>query len=199
MTDQEKQTWKIFLADIVIAQANAALGQRILGGSIFAADGCVWVTTEKGETCLSPSFTSQKDLLAASGMNQKGEPLTREEQMALNEPFLKGKNGKLISLAEFERRCYVQRADRKESQYDMKSGELVPVRRYMVLFGRNDQTGTWKYGQRIFTTGNKKEVLQRAFENVKAFAAVEESSFIPSRFKDEVFDHAYNRKVPLSF
>ncbi len=199
MNEQEKQAWKIRLADAVIAQAQMQSGDRILGGSITATDGCVWVTTEKGETCLSPSFTSQKDLLAASGMNQKGEEFTREEQMMANEPSLKGKNGKLISLAEFERRCYVQRADRKESQYDMKSGELVPVRRYMVLFGRNDQTGTWKYGQRIFTTGNKKEVLQRAFENVQAFAAVEESSFIPSRFKDEIFDPAYNRKVPLSF
>ncbi len=198
MTEQEKQAWKLRLADAVIAQANAQVGERIVGGLIVAAGGFVWVTTDKGETCLSLSFTSQKDILAASGMNEKGEKLTKEQEMVLNEPFLKGKNGKLISLAEFKRRCYIQRARRKENQYDMRSGLFASVRRYMVLFGRNDQTGTWKYGQRIFTEGNEKEVLQRAFENVQAFA-IEEGAFISSHFTDEVFDPAYNRKVPISF
>lgn len=56
---EDKNKWKLRLADAIIAQA-AVNGDRILNGEICVADGCVWVTTNKGETSILPQFTPIK-------------------------------------------------------------------------------------------------------------------------------------------
>lgn len=56
---EDKNKWKLRLADAIIAQA-AVNGHRILLGAIYIVDGCVWVTTANGKTSILPQFTPKK-------------------------------------------------------------------------------------------------------------------------------------------
>lgn len=117
-----------------------------------------------------------------------------EHAMMTNEPHLRGDNGRLLSRAAFEQRCHIQRAkNRSEKQ---ENGKRVLVRKFAVYFGRNEQTGTWKYAIGIYCNTHE-EAVTRAFNEIKLWNLNRGETL--ARFPDEYYDMDFNRRIPLSF
>jgi len=125
---------------------------------------------------------------------KKAQRVGPEHAMTTKEPFLLGDNGRIISRAEFERRCYIQRAGQRSDRWE--NGKHVSVRKFAIYFGRDESTGTWKYAIGIYCN-TREEAITRAFDTIKLWALNRGQNL--ARFEGEYYDMDFNRKIPLSF
>ncbi len=134
----------------------------------------------------------------------EAEPATPEQTMLQNEPMLAGKNGKVKSLAAFAKECHVLASNKyiSVSRGFSLPGAVLMQRKFVVLFGRNEETGTWKYYARIYRR-TKREALEAAMELVQDHAMGRKSSLLVQGTSEDFFLEAfvvnYDRRVPIVF
>lgn len=126
-------------------------------------------------------------------MSKGNTPL--DHHTVTNEPHMLGKNGVIISRAEFARRCSVHDAYGKKRDM-LEHGQFVKARKYAVYFGQNEDGRTWKYRIAIYCTAGKREALRRSYDAIKLFSMSQAITF--SRFGHlESYDMNYNGKFTL--
>jgi len=118
----------------------------------------------------------------------KSNGVAGDHAIMTNEPHLRGEDGRLISLAEFERRCHILRAEKLSN---IHKGE----RKFCVLFGRDPINMTWMYSIGMYGH-TRKEIVKRAFNAVKLWNLNRQVEPLAA---NEYFDSHFNRKIPLSF
>lgn len=97
--------------------------------------------------------------------------------------------GKPISLAEFSRRCHVLQAPNIT-----KDGH-----KHMVLFDRNEETGTWKFAFRLYVRGGKKSALNEAYNDMLFYIQGFPTNTPQHDDFLNYFCPNYNKKVPIVF
>jgi len=100
-----------------------------------------------------------------------------------------GSNGKIISRAEFARRCNIA-TPYHDKQY-RRFGKMIRLRG--LYFGRNEETRTWKYHFRMYVSGGKRELLKRAYDAILANSIGSFVEYDPY----ETFDFNYDQKISL--
>lgn len=159
------------------------------------------IARNKGDSSILDS-----DVKIAIGMVQKAAKRWEKYQRSLKlktvwekEPFMRS-GDKLMTLKEFEQRCYVLRASRMDT-ITLYGGGIFPnrdikVRKCVVLFGVTESPYSWKYKFKFYCKG-KKDALKRAYQAMLNLHARNE---INLRFPSlEEVNTEYNGKVPIYF
>ena len=122
-------------------------------------------------------------------MNKGNSPL--DHHTACQEPFMLGKDGKIISRVEFARRC---RIDTPYHDKQYRHGDK-PTRLRGLYFGLHEDGLRWKYHFRMFVSGGKKELLKRAYDAIllNSMGAFD----LSKQSYRETFDFNYNQKMSL--
>ena len=123
-------------------------------------------------------------------MSKGNTPL--EHHTVTNEPHMLGKNGVIISRAEFARRCHIVMpySDKRYYLHD----NMTRVRG--LYFGRHEDGITYKFRFRMYVEGGKKELLRRAYDAILLNSLGQGNA--QQKYSIEIFDFNYNEKVSIS-